>query len=114
MKKSNNLLLKTLLLLFVLFLIFYISKGAGFYEYKAYTKSRLTSEAMEKFESDLAAGKDVTIEEYIQIGQTNYSNAVSKTGYKIGKNRKIYEYRHTKSTKSSRKTILVLFIYQKA
>ena len=38
MKKSNNLLLKTLLLLFVLFLIFYISKGAGFYEYKAYTK----------------------------------------------------------------------------
>ena len=39
---------------------------------------------MEKFESDLAAGKDVTIEEYIQIGQTNYSNAVSKTGYKIG------------------------------
>ena len=41
-------------------------------------------EAMEKFESDLAAGKDVTIEEYIQIGQTNYSNAVSKTGYKIG------------------------------
>ncbi len=84
MKKSNNLLLRTLLLLFVLFLIFYISKGAGFYEYKAYTKSRLTSEAMEKFESDLAAGKDVTIEEYIQIGQTNYSNAVSKTGYKIG------------------------------
>ena len=84
MKKSNNLLLKTLLLLFVLFLIFYISKGAGFYEYKAYTKSRLTSEAMEKFESDLAAGKDVTIEEYIQIGQTNYSNAVSKTGYKRG------------------------------
>ena len=37
-----------------------------------------------KIESDLAAGKDGTIEEYIQIGQTNYSNAVSKTGYKIG------------------------------
>ena len=84
MKKSNNLLLKTLLLLFVLFLIFYICKWAGSYVYYAYRKPRFSTQAMEKFESDLAAGKDVTIEEYIQIGQTNYSNAVSKTGYKIG------------------------------
>ena len=83
MKKSNNLLLKTLLLLFVLFLIFYISKGAGFYEYKAYTKSRLTSEAMEKFEKDIEEGKDITIEDYITAKKT-YNNKISDLGIKTG------------------------------
>ncbi len=81
-KKEKNYLTIFTLLIFVIFLILYISKEAGYYEYKAYNKSILTKESMQKFENDINEGKNVDITEYINLEKKDYSNAISSLGYK--------------------------------
>ena len=77
-------LLKILLLLFVLFLIIYISKESGLYEYKTYTKTKLTNEAILKFEKDVEDGKNVSIEDYISNDSNDYTNFFNKSSTEIG------------------------------
>ena len=80
-KESNsNIILKLLLVLFVIFLILYLSKETGIYEYKTYTKTHLTNEAIKKFENDLDKGLDVTLNDYIIGKEKNYTNFINKTG----------------------------------
>lgn len=76
--------LKVLLILFILFLVVYISKETGYYEFKTYTKTRLTEEAVKRFEKDVEDGKNVKIEDYVVNDYVDYSNFLSKTGSKIG------------------------------
>ncbi len=83
--KPKNRLIKSLLLFFVLFLILYISKETGLYEYKAYTKSKLTEEAIKKFESDVSEGKNVSINDYVVEEYKDYSNVITRTGSKLNK-----------------------------
>ncbi len=78
--KDSNFLLKALLFLFVLFLIFYLSKETGLYEFKTYTKTHLTNDAIKEFEKDLSDGKDVTLNDYIVSKEKNYTNIINKTG----------------------------------
>ena len=82
--RTPNKLLKILLLLFVLFLIMYISKESGLYEFKTYTKTRLTNEAILKFEKDVEDGKDVNIEDYLSNKNHDYSNFFNKSGTEVG------------------------------
>ncbi len=82
--KEKNILLKITLFLFVIFLILYICKETGFYEYKAHNKANLTNEALKKFENDINEGKDVSLKDYIVDEQIDYSNKVSNIGYNIG------------------------------
>ena len=79
-KNNSNYILKFLLLFFVIFLILYISKETGIYEYKTYTKTHLTNEAIKKFENDLDKGLDVTLNDYIIGKEKNYTNIINKTG----------------------------------
>lgn len=83
-KKNKNYLLKGLIVSFVLFLIFYISKEAGYYEYKMYSKTKLTEESIKKFENDVNEGKDVSIEKYIAEEYVDYSNVFTDVGSSIG------------------------------
>ncbi len=83
-KNNTSVLLKILLVLFALFLIMYVSKEAGYYEYRTYAKKELTSEAIKKFESDVSLGKDVSIKDYVEDEYIDYSNIVTNTGSKIG------------------------------
>ena len=83
--KSSNPLIKLLLILFAMFLIMYFSRENGYYEYKNYNKSKLTSEAILKFEKDVEEGKDVSINDYIVNDYVDYSNVATKTGSKISK-----------------------------
>ena len=85
-EKNSNFLLKFLLLLFVLFLCFYISKETGLYEYKTYTKTHLTKEAIKQFETDLDKGLDVTLNDYIIPKEKNYTNKLNKVGSFISSN----------------------------
>ena len=84
LNKSPNKLLKIVLLFFVLFLIMYISKETGLYEYNTYTKTRLTNDAIAKFEKDINNGKNVSLEDYVSNEYKDYSNIVSKTGSALG------------------------------
>ena len=69
--------------LFIAFLILYISKQTGYYEYQVYSKTRLTKESMLKFESDVEKGLDVSINDYLENEYKDYSNVVSKAGYNL-------------------------------
>ena len=82
--RSPNKLLKIILFIFVLFLIMYITKETGLYEYKTYTKTRITNEAILKFEKDVEEGKNVLLEDYLSDEYKDYSNIVNKTGTTIG------------------------------
>ncbi len=83
-KNKTSLTVKILLILFSAFLIMYVSKEAGYYEYRTYTKKELTKEAIKKFESDVSLGKDVSLKDYVEDEYIDYSNIVTDTGSKIG------------------------------
>lgn len=82
--QEKNILLKITLFLFVIFLVLYICKETGFYEYKAHNKANLTNEALKRFENDINEGKDVSLKDYVIDEQIDYSNKVSNIGYNIG------------------------------
>ncbi len=73
-----------LLLLFVIFLVIYISNGKDYYEYKAYNKTILTKENIKRFENDVDAGKNVSINDYVVSNYVDYSNTLSDFGYDVG------------------------------
>lgn len=82
--QEKNTLLKIALFLFIIFLILYICKETGFYEYKAHNKANLTNEALKKFENDVNEGKNVSLKDYVIDEQVDYTNKVSNIGYNIG------------------------------
>ncbi len=84
-KENKDKFLITLLILFVLFLIIYITKEAGYYEFKAHKKTELTKESIKRFEKDIEAGKNVTINDYIETDYKDYSNTITNLGYNLGK-----------------------------
>lgn len=84
MKKKKNFFLLTMTIIFLIFFILYISKEAGYYEYKAHSKAALTQEQIKKFESDLSKGKNVTIDDYVVNDKVDYSTTIGDIGYKFG------------------------------
>ena len=83
-EKNNYLFFKLLLFCFILFLILFISNRTGYAEYKVYSKTKLTEEAISRFETDISNGKDVSIEDYLVEDNIDYSNKISILGSKIG------------------------------
>lgn len=70
---------------FVIFLTLYLSQATGYYEYEQHKKVSFTSEQIKKFESDVAAGKNVDLDSYLEDKEKDYSNKTSKLGYNISK-----------------------------
>ena len=75
-KKKRNYFLYTIYFLFFCFLILYISKESGYYDYKTHVKKELTEEAIKKFEEDVEKGKDVSIDDYAVLTYIDYSNPI--------------------------------------
>ena len=96
--KKGNKLITILLFLFVAFLIMNISKQTIFYEYKAYNKTKLTKEAMKKFENDVSKGLDVSLNDYVEDDYKDYSNIISKTGSSINKGIELFMNKGIKKT----------------
>lgn len=71
-----------MILLVVLFLGLYISGMTGYYKYTESQKNVLTEEAMERFEADIAKGKEVNASDYLEE-TTNYNNIFSSLGLKM-------------------------------
>lgn len=70
------------MLLVVLFLGLYISGMTGYYKYTESKKNILTEEAIERFEADIAEGKEVNASDYLEE-TTNYDNIFSSLGLKM-------------------------------
>ncbi len=81
--KNKNYVRLIILLLFIVFIILYISKETGYYEFKAHEKAVMTEESIKKFEQDIADGKNVKASDYITSDYMDYSNKFTKVGSKL-------------------------------
>ncbi len=72
-------------ILFIIFLIIYLTKESGYYQYKAHNKAVLTEENIKRFEKDVEEGKNVIINDYVVSDYVDYSNSITDLGYNIGK-----------------------------
>lgn len=68
---------------FVSFLVVYFSELTGYYEYQNNKKATLTEEQIKKFESDVASGKEVDINEYLVVETKDYDNGLSVISSKL-------------------------------
>lgn len=66
----------TLLTLFIVFIVMYLSIGTGYYSIKNNKKTALTNSAIKKYEKDIKAGKKIDVSNYLEK-EKNYSNNVS-------------------------------------
>ena len=82
-KKSNRVLNIIFGILFFSFLVVYFSEVTGYYEYKNHKLSVLTQEQIDKFESDVASGKEIDINDYVVIQNKKYNNKLSKITSKL-------------------------------
>ena len=84
--KPEKVFKTSMIFLFVVFVAIYVSSKSGYYDFTNHNKTVLTKEAMEKFESDVASGVDIDIENYMKTTQQDYSNNISDTALSISTN----------------------------
>lgn len=78
--KYDNFLKTMVLLLFVIFIVIFISEESGYYEYRNSERKEFTEEKIREFEKDVAAGKNVNINDYLKVESKDYSNKLTKIG----------------------------------
>lgn len=87
--KKNKLFKASLLLIGVFYIITYIISITSYYDYKLQEKTILTNEQIKLFESDVMAGKDVSLNDYVVSNNVDYTNSftklVSKTSTNVNK-----------------------------
>lgn len=82
-KKLNKIFRYSILVSFVTFFALYLSQSTGYFEYRNSKKVALTNEQIKKFENDVKEGKNIDLEDYIDVNNKNYQNAISKAGLSI-------------------------------
>lgn len=80
-KKKNNIFLKILSVLFLIYFSLYMMDNLGYYNINTKNKV-LTEEAIKEFESDIKDGKSIDIKNYTG-DNTNYKNFYSNLGYNL-------------------------------
>lgn len=82
-KKKNKLFNFIFMIFFLSFLVVYFSELAGYYEYKNYKRKELTKEQIEQFESDIASGKQIDLNDYLIVDNKKYNNKLSVLASKL-------------------------------
>lgn len=106
-KKKNYLFIIIVSLLFITFISLYFSQINGYYEYTQYNRKTITEDSMKQFETDIAEGKDIHIENYLKDSYKDYSNGMSSFGLKTSA---IIENFMTKGIKRAFKILSALFV----
>lgn len=81
--KLNNVFKFIFIILILTFTFMIIASGSGYYEYELSKKTKLTEEAIDRFESDISNGKSIDINNYIDSKSKNYNNKFSNLGNDI-------------------------------
>lgn len=81
--KKNKIYKYIFMFFFISFLVIYFSEITGYYQYQNHKKATLTKEQIEKFENDVASGKEVDINEYLTVDTKSYNNGLSKLTSKL-------------------------------
>ena len=82
-KLYNRIFKYSFFILLVTFLTLYLSQATGYYEYEQHKKVVFTSEQIKKFEQDVADGKNVNIENYLENTNKDYQNRISNLGLSL-------------------------------
>ena len=82
-KNNKNYFLRTIYLLFILFITLYSMNNLGYYNIDTKNKV-ITEEKMKEFERDIKNGKKIDIKKYTK-DETNYKNIYSNIGYESSK-----------------------------
>ena len=77
---AEVILKRTFIFLFVIFITIYIFYGNSYYNYDLHKKIELTSEQIEKFESDIKNNNNIDVNDYISATNEDYSNNISDLG----------------------------------
>lgn len=85
-KLCNNSFKLIFWVLLITFVTLYLSQATGYYEYELHKKVVLTEEKIKQFEQDVADGKNISIENYLESTAKNYNNKTSTTGYFLSSN----------------------------
>ncbi len=67
-------------ILFFSFLVLYFAQAGGYYEKLNNEKTYLTEEKIKQFEEDVAAGKEINVENYVVNLKKDYGNTISSFG----------------------------------
>ncbi len=81
-KKKLHPILKILIVLFCFYVILYTLNKTGYYDKVIRDKTTFTQQQIEKFESDIAAGADISMEDYLPE-KPDYSNFLTKSANTI-------------------------------
>ncbi len=75
--KYKNVVRIICLTLIITFLIIYLAQATGYYEVKNSNKTKLTNEAIKRYEKDIKEGKNVDVNDYVEEEKV-YSNNITK------------------------------------
>lgn len=72
--------------LFVAYISLYFLNVSGYYDGNIRRKVQFTEEQIRAFEEDIANGENVDIKDYLKDQNKDFTNNVSKFGYKLSSN----------------------------
>lgn len=81
--KINNIFKFIFIILILVFLFLIVASQSGYYEYELSRKTKLTDDAIDKFEKDVKEGKNIDINDYLANEKKDYNNDVSNFGRKF-------------------------------
>ena len=85
-KKKNNIFLKILFLLFIVFMGLYIANESGYYESKIREDVTITEKGIQEFERKVQAGEEVDMKSFLNNNKVDYSSKMSTLGDNITDN----------------------------
>lgn len=77
--KGKNIFRIVIFTLILLYTALYITQALGYYEYTNRKTNTLTENAVEQFEKDVKAGKEIKASRYLKA-ENDYNNGISKGG----------------------------------
>ncbi len=83
-KNKKNKIFKFIFMIFLMsFIVIYFSELTGYYEYENHKKATFTEEQIKKFEQDVKDGKEIDINNYLEIEDKKYNNKLSNFSNKF-------------------------------
>lgn len=79
-KKNNNIFLKVLAFLFIIYMALFIANISGYYEGLVKDRVTVTEEGIKEFEEKVANNEEIDITSFLNNERKDYNNNISKLG----------------------------------
>ena len=82
-KKNNNVVLKIISILFIIFMGLFIANTSGYYESQIHDRMIVTEQGIKEFEDTIKRGDEIDIESFINNTREDYSSKMSNLGDRL-------------------------------